>query len=150
VVLDVRRNQGGNSFLYPPLIRALIAFEASRSEARIFCLIGRNTYSAAQNFITDLDTWTKAVFAGEPSGSRPNVVGEGTNTVLPLSGIRVSLSSRYHQASYPGDERSWIAPQIPVALTSADFFAGRDPVLEAVQKVIADAPGDAGGGEGAH
>jgi hypothetical protein len=35
------------------------------------------------------------------------------------------------------DRRVWIAPDVPMALTSADYLAGRDPVLEAVRRVIA-------------
>ena len=75
-------------------------------------------------------------------GSRPSFVGESTTTVLPWSGTALGLSSRFHQQSVPGDERLWIAPRIPVALASSDYFAGKDPVLEAVLAVIAD--GDSG------
>ncbi len=132
VIMDVRHNGGGNSFLYPPLVKALVHFEEMREDSRLYVLIGRQTFSACQNFITDLDTWTNAVFAGEPSGSRPNMVGESTYSVLPYSGLRAGISSRYHQESYPGDDRRWIAPDLPVALDSRDYFANRDPVLEAV------------------
>lgn len=31
-----------------------------------------------------------------------------------------------------------IAPDVPVGLTSTDFFAGRDPALEAVLEILAD------------
>jgi len=34
--------------------------------------------------------------------------------------------------SHNGDARSEVAPDIPMALSSSDFFAGRDPVLDAV------------------
>ncbi len=132
VVLDVRHNGGGNSFLYPPLVRDLVWFQQERPDARLYVLMGRQTFSACQNFVTDLDTWTDAVFAGEPSGSRPNMIGESTFTVLPYSGLRAGISSRYHQTSYPGDDRRWIAPDLPVELTAADYFANRDPVLAAV------------------
>ncbi len=136
LVLDVRHNGGGNSFLYPPLVKALIHFEQTRPDPRLYVLMGRQTFSACQNFVTDLDWWTGAAFVGEPSGSRPNQIGESTASILPYSGLRAGISSRFHQVSYPGDERAWIAPDLPVALTSEDYFANRDPVLDAA---LADA-----------
>jgi len=132
VVVDVRNNDGGNSFLYPPLVKALVYFEQLRDDAQLYVIMGRQTFSACQNFVTDLDTWTDAVFVGEPSGSRPNAIGESTFSVLPYSGLRAGISSRYHQESYPGDDRKWIAPDVPLALKSADYFANRDPILDAV------------------
>lgn len=38
----------------------------------LFVIIGRNTFSAAQNSATLLDRHTHAVFVGEPTGSRPS------------------------------------------------------------------------------
>ena len=34
------------------------------------------------------------------------------------------------------DTRVWIAPRIPVRLTARDYFANRDPVLDAVLEVM--------------
>jgi hypothetical protein len=135
VVVDVRNNGGGNSFLYPPLVKALVYFEQLRSDARLYLIMGRQTFSACQNFVTDLDTWTDAVFVGEPSGSRPNAIGESTFSILPYSGLRAGISSRYHQESYPGDDRKWIAPDVPLGLESSDYFANRDPILDTVLKI---------------
>jgi len=132
VALDLRHNGGGNSFLYPPLVRVLVEYQLERPDARLYVLVGRRTFSACQNLATDLDWWTEAIFAGEPTGSRPNQIGESTWSTLPFSGLRAGISSRYHQQSYAGDDRPWIAPDLPVAFTSAAYFAGRDPVLEAV------------------
>jgi hypothetical protein len=50
---------------------------------------------------------------------------------LPWSGLNVSISNRYHE-SIPGDTREWNEPEIPVELASRDYFANRDPVLDAV------------------
>src|SRR5690606_37526629 len=83
LVLDVRNNGGGNTYLYLKLLKTLIRYEADQPDARIYALIGRNTFSAAQNFTTDVDRLTEAVFVGEPTGSRPNAVGESTEVVLP-------------------------------------------------------------------
>ena len=136
LIVDVRRNNGGSGSLNRPLVRALIAFEQSGAGHRVYVITGRNTFSAAQNFINDVERMTDATFAGEPSSSRPNFVGEDTELRLPYSGIVGSMSSRYFQDSDPLDDRQWIAPDIPVRLSSQDYFANRDPVLAAVLDVI--------------
>ena len=94
-------------------------------------LTGRNTFSAAQNFIAQLDRRTRAIFVGEPSSSKPNFVGEENDLTLPWSGAIVSISTRYHE-NIPGDKRQWIEPDIKVDLSSSDYFANRDPVLQRV------------------
>jgi hypothetical protein len=42
--------------------------------------------------------------------------------------------SRKHQ-SIPGDSRSWIEPKIKLPLSSGDYLANRDPVLEQVLRL---------------
>lgn len=130
LIVDVRHNNGGNADLLGPLVAALDRF-ASRPGHRLFVLTGRNTFSAAQIFIAQVDRSGHAVFAGEPSSSKPNFVGEENGVELPWSGGMVSISNRYHE-TIPGDIRSWIEPSIRVALSSADYFANRDPLLETV------------------
>ena len=128
IILDVRHNNGGNSYLYPPIIDALTRWESKVPSGKLYVLTGRNTFSAAQNFISQLDHRTRAIFVGEPSSSKPNFVGEENNLQLPWSGAFISISNRYHE-NIPGDKREWIEPDIKVALSSADYFANRDPVL---------------------
>jgi hypothetical protein len=50
---------------------------------------------------------------------------------LPNSGIRIEISSRYWPFGGDEDDRPWIAPDIPVALTIDDLLAGDDPALQA-------------------
>lgn len=141
LIVDVRHNTGGNSFLFPPLLRVIGGFQELRPGNRIFALTSRHTFSAAQNFSTNLERQTDAVFVGEPTGSSPNFVGEGPNFFeLPYSGTRVTISSWYHQFSFWNDTRQWIAPDLPVELSSGDYFANRDPVLEAIVEIIRQRP----------
>jgi tetratricopeptide (TPR) repeat protein len=135
LVVDVRRNNGGEGTLIPEVVRTLVHFETSRADARLFVLIGRNTFSAAQSFASQAQTWTHAVFAGEPTASRPQHVGDEAAFRLPWSGVIGSIACGLHKDSLSRDERVWIAPTIPVPLSSADYFAGRDPVLDAVLEV---------------
>ncbi|HKK09147.1 MAG TPA: hypothetical protein VKA44_09700, partial [Gemmatimonadota bacterium] len=136
VVVDVRRNNGGNNGLLEPLLRTLAWFDADRPGNRLFVLTSRNTFSAAQNFVNRVKWRTDATFVGEPSASRPNVVGEDTHVVLPYSRALLSISSRYWQDFDPRDDRPWISPDMPVGLTSEAFLAGRDPALKAVVQAV--------------
>lgn len=130
LVIDVRHNNGGNAMLLDPLLNEMKAFKALPG-TRITMLTGRNTFSACQIFISRADAMLHPVFAGEPSSSKPNFVGEEHEIVLPWSGARGSISNRYHE-SIPGDNRQWIEPQIKLVLGSKDYFANRDPLLDAV------------------
>ena len=136
VIVDVRHNGGGNNFLVKPMIRALVHFEMDRPGNRVFVITSRYTYSACQNFLNRLEQIGDPIVVGEPSSSKPNFIGETTHTRLPWSGIRVGISSRYWQDSYPEDSRVWIAPDIPTPLSSEDWFANRDPAMSAVLAVI--------------
>ena len=136
LILDLRHNNGGNNFLIWPLIRLLVHHEMSGPNHRVFVITGHGTFSACQNFINFVERMTSAVFVGEPSSSRPNFTGEDTNVQLPYSGLRLSISSRYWQDSYPGDRRPWISIPIPVELSSTDYFQNRDPVLETLQELL--------------
>lgn len=131
LVLDVRHNNGGDATLLGPLMRTLREFERGRPGAELVVLMGRNTFSAAQIFLAQVDRDTQAVFAGEPSSSRPNFVGEENQVRLPWSGGSGSISNRYHE-TIPGDARAFIAPDLAFELSSADYFANRDPLLELV------------------
>ena len=134
IIVDARHNNGGNLALLPPLIDVFHRYESDRKDGRIYVLMGRNTFSAAQFFLGDMDRYTHTIFAGEPSSSKPNFVGEETTVQLPWSGGIGSISDRYHE-SIPGDKREWIEPAIKYSLSSADYFANRDPLLV---RVLAD------------
>src|SRR5262249_19020188 len=97
LVIDLRHNNGGNLNLFPPILRAVISFQMMREENVIYAITGRQTFSAAQVFANQLNKLTSAIFAGEPTGSRPNFIGEGSQTRLPFSGLFVTISTRYHQ-----------------------------------------------------
>ena len=89
-VIDVRNNNGGNLDLLPPLTNVIKQFEQQNSASKIVVITGRNTFSAAQVFITLLNRDTHALFAGEPSSSSPNFVGEGNYIMLPYSGVEAA------------------------------------------------------------
>jgi len=135
LVVDVRWNGGGNSFLNRPLTHAILKCKQNR-EGSLFVITGRNTYSACQNFSTDLGRETEALFVGEPTGSSPNFIGETVRTTLPYSRMTMSVSDLYWQRSWPMDSRTWIAPDLPAEPSFAVFKVNRDPAMEAIEAFL--------------
>jgi hypothetical protein len=133
LVIDLRWNGGGNTFLAQPLIERALA----HPEVRLFVVVGRKTFSAAQNTATLFDRYTDALFVGEPTGSAPNFVGETVPFRLPESGILVNVSDLWWQTSWPFDNRVAIAPRIYAPPTAADYLAGRDPAMDAIREHLA-------------
>lgn len=136
LILDLRRNNGGEATLTPPLLRTLAWFAAEHGPRSIVLLTGRNTFSAAQVFVTRLLALTDPILVGEPTGSRPYHVGDEAAVRLPYSGAQGTIASGEHRDSLRRDDRTWIAPMVPVDLESADYFAGRDPALDAAVSVL--------------
>lgn len=132
VVLDLRQNPGGDNHSYPLLLHRLQDY-AGAHPGRLFVLIDRITFSAASNFATELEQTTDATFVGEPMGGGLNFWDDVRfidlrDLAVPM---RVGISTRYWQKSFPDDPRLTIDPDIPVPVRAADYFAGLDPALEA-------------------
>jgi hypothetical protein len=135
LVIDMRWNNGGNTGLGHPLLLSLIGNQKVNQRGKLFVIIGRRTYSAAQNLATYLERYTNATFVGEPTGSSPNFVGEEAPITLPYSKVMANVSHLFWQSSWPQDQRIWLAPQIYVPPTFADFRAGQDAALAAIMEV---------------
>jgi hypothetical protein len=133
VVVDLRQNPGGDNNRYVSLLRLLQSDEINRP-GRLFLITDRQTFSAASNFATEVEQSTDAIFAGEPMGGGLNFwddVSQFSFEHLPVP-MRIAISTRYWQKSTRDDPRLTIEPTIAVPVRAADYFAGRDPTLEAV------------------
>jgi hypothetical protein len=135
LIIDIRMNKGGNTTLEWPFLHRLIASPLN-ARGRLFGIIGRRTFSAAQNFATYLDLHTQVIFAGEPTGSKPTFNGESVEFQLPWSGTRVNISDLVWQSGWPWDRRPWIPPDLFVSPSFAAYAAGRDEALEAIAREI--------------
>ena len=131
LVFDVRLNRGGNGELLNPLVRAVIKSDLNR-RGKLFAIIGRSSWSAAQFFLNDLEKYTDVTFVGEPSGSRGNTYGDSRRITLPNSGITARVSVYYWQDWHPMDTRKWTAPDLTAELSAADYAANADPALKVV------------------
>jgi hypothetical protein len=132
LVIDMRWNGGGNNFLNRPLVGGLMRCDKVNQRGKLFVIVGRNTFSAAQCGATQIERYTNALFVGEPTGSRPNFVGETCLLDLPYSKMLASISDLFWQNSVAMDYRTWIGPQIYTPPTFETYRARRDPAMEAV------------------
>jgi tetratricopeptide (TPR) repeat protein len=141
LIVDLRWNNGGNTFLEMPLLHGLIRCGKINRRGRLFVIIGRRTFSAAQNGATLIERHTEAIFVGEPTGASPNFVGETVPFDLPYSKLRANVSDLYWQSSWPMDYRTWIAPLIYTPPTFAAYRANRDPAVDAILACREHLPG---------
>jgi hypothetical protein len=140
LVIDLRWNQGGNNFLNAPLIHGLIRCEKINKTGKLFVIIGRKTFSAAMCCATQIERHAAAIFVGEPTGSRPNFVGESIPVSLPYSKMQGTISDLYWQNSVAMDYRPWIAPTLYAPPSFELYRAKRDPAMEAIAAYRIDRP----------
>lgn len=134
LVLDLRYNGGGNNQLVKPIITGIIKRDWIDKKGHFYVVIGRQTFSAAQNLTNMLEKWTNVVFVGEPTGSHVNMYGDAVSYNLPNSGMLLRISELFWQNMHARDERKWTAPQINAELSFADYVNNIDPAIEAVME----------------
>jgi hypothetical protein len=132
LVLDLRFNGGGNTFLAMALLSQILRREKLLRRGGLYVVIGPGTFSAAQNLAVMLERYAGAVFVGEPTGSSPNFVGETAPFTLPYSGIPANVSDLSWGTSWPMDRRVAVVPDLAAPATFADHRTGRDAALERV------------------
>jgi tetratricopeptide (TPR) repeat protein len=139
-VIDLRLNGGGNNGLNWPLIYGLIRSDKVNQRGKLFAIIGRQTFSAAQNCVNQLERHTQVTFVGEPTAGNPNHYGDPRRIVLPNSGITVMASTLWWQDMDPRDTRAWTAPSIATELTSENYRSNVDPAIEGIAKYGSERP----------
>lgn len=128
LVIDLRHNTGGNSNVLGVFVPELGAHPRLAAPGALCALIGPKTFSSGMRNAYELRTQAHARLLGEPTGGKPNAYGEVRYFQLPRSGLRGQYSSvAFHDM---GPDGPAIEPDVLVAPTSADWFAGADPVLE--------------------
>jgi tetratricopeptide (TPR) repeat protein len=133
MAVDLRWNNGGNTVIGKQFVDAIKPNAKVNQRGKLFVIIGRRTYSAAQNVATMLEQETNSILVGEQSGSSPNFIGEEDFVTLPYSGILVNVSDLFWQTAWPWDRRIWLAPELYTPPSFAAYAANRDVALEAIR-----------------
>lgn len=134
VVIDLRSNNGGDSSLFEPLVEGLVRNEKINRKGHLFGVIGRGTYSAGMIEAVWLKQRTNAIMIGEPTGAKPNqyneVIPSDQGIILPNSKLTIYYTVAYRKL-VKGDPPA-LMPDVRVDLSSFDYIAGRDPILEKI------------------
>jgi len=130
LVYDVRLNGGGNNYNNKKLIQSILARPGLNQRGKFFYIIGRNTFSAAQNLTNEIENYTEAIFVGEPTSENKNFYGDARKVRLPNSGINAYLSFAWWQDMSPWDTKDATLPHIAVNMSFEDYKNNNDVVLK--------------------
>lgn len=151
IVLDMRMNGGGNL----QLTREWMSSITSKlpADGRIVVLTSPWTFSAAISSTGYLKQGggTRVVLAGEAPGDRLRFFAEGQQpAMLPHSGAMVLMATQRHDyltgcqgfsdchgavVRFPIAVKS-LDPEVPAPWTLESYAAGRDPGMEAAQRIL--------------
>lgn len=134
VIVDFRENSGGNSATFTPFFKQILDHQGINRPGHLYVLVDRSTFSSAVLYTGFLRRDTHALVAGEEMGGAVNAYGDVRRFHLPNSGIEITYSSR-HFDPWPTDRPPWRL-DIPVEVSSQQYFAGEDPVLDEVMARI--------------
>ena len=141
LIIDLRRNGGGNNFLFEALRKHVERSRFNRPGG-LYVLISPQTFSAAQNATNRLERETFALFVGEPSGGSPNHYGDAQEAASSATGLAAAISTLPWFDGYPMDKRQWVAPDLPSPHLFADWREGLDPALRIAMTHLTNAPAD--------
>jgi hypothetical protein len=131
LILDVRLNGGGNNYKNKPVITGVIRAEKINKPGKFMVIIGRRTFSACQNLVNELSTYTNAVFIGEPTAENINFYGDNRPVTLPNTGMNAYLSYAWWQDKPQWENGPWLAPHLTTGMTFEQYRSNQDPALEA-------------------
>ncbi len=131
LILDVRLNGGGNNYKNKPIVTGVIASKKINHPGKFMVIIGRRTFSACQNLVNELHTYTNAIFFGEPTAENINFYGDNRPVTLPNTKMKAFLSFAWWQDKPQWENGPWLAPQIATGMTFEQYRTNQDPALEA-------------------
>ncbi len=134
LILDIRLNGGGNNYLNKAIITSIIASKKINQKGKFYCIIGRRTFSAAQNLVNELEKYTEVTFVGEPTAENVNFYGDTKIETLSNSKLEASLSWLWWQNLDARDKRKATSPALAVEMSFKDYYNNEDPVLDAIFK----------------
>ena len=148
IVVDLRFNMGGDLNIAREFMRALPGI----ARDHVYAITSGRTFSAAISSLGYLKqaAGERLTIVGEPIGDRLEFWAEGDIIRLPGLGAMILFATERHNymtgcpeadchaaiREHPIRVRS-LQPDIPTALSWADFRAGRDPAMAAILQDIA-------------
>ncbi len=134
IIVDLRRNTGGNSTVLQPFIKGLKKYIEVKPDTKVYILVGRKTFSSGMFAIYDImDTVPNAISIGEPTGGGIDRFGEQKIFNLPHSQIEIKYSHKYFEFSkiykYQNSATNTFIPDVVLPLTFEDYVEKNDIAL---------------------
>ena len=130
LVIDMRRNTGGNYNNSRSLIREIQNRDWLNQEGKIYAVSGRRTFSAATVTSIWLKTKTNALLIGEPSRGHPNKTDNVEHFKLPYSRLRIEYTTRIRK-HWPGlGDADQVPLDISIPVLFSNYAKGYDPVVQ--------------------
>jgi hypothetical protein len=136
LILDVRLNGGGNNYKNKPIVTGVIANKKINQPGKFMVILGRRTFSACQNLVNELHTYTNAVFIGEPTAENINFYGDNHAVTLPNTQMKAYLSFAWWQDKPQWENKPALYPQLATGLTFEQYRTNQDPALEAALQYV--------------
>lgn len=131
LILDLRLNGGGNNYKNKPIVTGVIETQKINQPGKFMVIIGRRTFSACQNLVNELSTYTNAIFVGEPTSENINFYGDNRPVTLPNSGLTAFMSFAWWQDKPQWENGPWLAPHLATQMTFDQYRTNADPAMEA-------------------
>jgi tetratricopeptide (TPR) repeat protein len=132
LIIDLRFNSGGDGSRVQDIVHEFIKREDNPPWNDLYILTGRKTFSAAIMLVDQFVDHVPFTAVGEPAGAALNHFGDPLERPLQRTGLRLNVSSLYHQLSESDDLSSVIPVDSPAPFSFADYAAGRDPAVDAI------------------
>lgn len=134
VVIDLRRNGGGDFFVGLTLAWGLVLCDELDWNTGMYVLIGRATFSAAMSNAVQYRQILNATLVGEPTGANPAGYQDAGTFALPNSGWVVMYSKRRYR--FQDISTEGVQPDIFIKPDLASLKRGRDLQLDWIMENI--------------
>lgn len=134
VIIDLRRNFGGDFFVGLTLASYLNLADSVDWEDGVYVLIGNRTFSAAMSNAAQFRQILNARLVGAPTGARPCGFQDMGQFELPNSSLIVTYSKR--RFCFVDTAHDSVLPDHSIELEESDYLGSSDRVLDWVLEDI--------------
>ena len=129
LIVDMRRNRGGNYHKSRPLIEAVKKRAFLNKKGKIYVITGRTTFSAAMVTSIFFKKETNAILIGEPSRGHPNKTDNVEHMNLPNSNLLIEYTTKVKKHWPELNDLDHVPVDIKIVPNFTDYSKGIDPVL---------------------
>ncbi len=132
LIIDWRKNFGGDGSQLSLVLREFIERGESPPWKDIYILTGRKTFSATVLALGKFIEFLPLSIIGEPSAAGLNHFGDPTSRSYSRTGVRLSVSTLWHQLAESNDVSDFVPVDVPAPFSFAEFSSGTDPAVDRI------------------